>query len=118
MNDNEGVPCKVTLYVQTNDGFDGLITATEVPSKGVVSFMRSMSATLKEAGFVTSSTAQRNQASTAAGEKADDNPWCQDCGGPTERKQGTAKNGKAWAGYFCLKTKDQPKERQHAPQWL
>ena len=118
MNENKERPCEVTLYVQTNDGFDGLIKVTEVPSKGVVGFMRSMSAALKEAGFVTSSTAQRNQASTAAVEKADDNPRCQDCGGLTERKQGTAKNGKAWAGYFCIKTKDQPKERQHAPNWI
>ena len=66
MNENKERPCEVTLYVQTNDGFDGLIKVTEVPSKGVVGFMRSMSAALKEAGFVTSSTAQRNQASTAA----------------------------------------------------
>src|SRR3990167_7170679 len=37
---------------------------------------------------------------------------CPDCGGPTERKTGT-KNGRDWAGNFCINTKDKPREQRH-----
>lgn len=116
--DDKSYPTEITIYLQTPDGFDGLLKVTEVESRASLRFLKQLSAGLKDAGFITSSTAQRNQASTTAVEKANDNPRCEDCGGLTERKQGTAKNGKAWAGYFCIATKDQPKERQHAPHWI
>ena len=57
-------------------------------------------------------------ASGASPAPVNDNPRCQDCGSPTEFKQGKAKNGKAWAGWFCLKTKDAPKEQKHQPKWM
>lgn len=44
-------------------------------------------------------------------------PVCGDCGGPMEHKTGKGKNGKTWAGYFCIRTKDEPREKQHAPVW-
>lgn len=43
-------------------------------------------------------------------------PVCSECGGPMEHKSGN-KGGKSWSGYFCIKTKDEPREKQHAPVW-
>ena len=44
-------------------------------------------------------------------------PVCGECGGPMEFKSGKGKGGKPWQGYFCIKTKDAPREQQHAPAW-
>ena len=61
-------------------------------------------------------TAPRATGSPSA--PANDNPACSVCGGETEYKQGTGKNGKAWSAYFCIKTKDEPQARKHTPIWI
>ena len=75
-----------------------------------------------EAGYTGeyAAQAQTNGSAPTSGatEASSSNPACEQCGGATEFKQGKAKNGKAWAGYFCLKTKGAPKDQQHPVHWL
>lgn len=123
MNGNdEGLPTEITMYVQTAEGFDVQIKVAGLDSAGLTGWIKGMSKRLGEAGFVTSSVAQRNKATVVAREEADSEqegqPVCPDCHGPTEFKNGKAQNGKPWAGYFCLRTKDEPKNRRHTPVWV
>src|SRR5262245_57033203 len=121
MNEREGKPCEVTLYVQTPDGFDGAIKVTEVPSKSAADLLRRMSASLRENGFVAGSAGKRTAggatATATAAVALADTPVCEECGGPTELKRGT-KDGKPWSGYFCLNTAKAPRAERHKARWI
>ena len=67
-------------------------------------------------------TVSATVAPTAVSPREDDeedkNPACPDCGASTEYKTGTAKNGKPWAGYFCLATKNADRNHKHGIVWV
>lgn len=47
------------------------------------------------------------------------NPKCEVCGGPTEYKEGVSKkNNRPWKGYFCINTKNAPRNGQHPTIWI
>jgi hypothetical protein len=50
------------------------------------------------------------QTKMAVGADSPDNPTCSVCGGPTTYKEGVARTGKPWKGYFCS-------NRSHPPKW-
>ena len=118
MSETSDYITEVTLYVATPEGFDTQIKVIGLQTKGLTGSLKGLSRLLLDAGFVTSSVAQRNQVAVKAIEDNPDYPKCPDCGGPTERKEGKAKNGKPWAGYFCLRTAGLPKGQGHTPTWI
>ena len=111
----EGLPTEITLYVQTPEGFDAQVKVMGIETTGLSAWLKGASKKLAEAGFVTSSVAERNHVAVAAA-KGETGPVCPDCGGPTEMKTGNGKKG-PWKGWFCLKTADAPQASRHKPVW-
>ena len=61
-------------------------------------------------------TAPRATGSPSA--PVNDNPAGETCGGETEYKAGKSAKGVPWSGYFCIKTKDEPRDRKHTPKFI
>ena len=123
MNDDEGKDgyiTEATVYVQSpNAKLDIQIKVIGMTTKGLMAKLLGLEKTVMEAGFATSSVAQRNQQVVAAVQATERNsPTCPDCGGPMEYKTGVAKkNNRPWAGWFCLRTADLPQNKRHTPVW-
>lgn len=115
-------PTKVSVWIATPEGFDFNLEVQDIPSNEAVRWLTGMSKVLEANDLKPSSQSQRNAATVVAREEADANgeanPVCPDCGSATEFKNGKGKNGKPWAGYFCLKTANADRNQRHTPVWV
>ena len=117
---------KINLFVRDpNDirfHFEIDPDTTEAMLNHMFSIQVNLSKWLSEHGFVADDSYSRSAPTTAQGGQGaapdPDAPKCRDCGGATEYKSGTTKNGNAWSGWFCKATAHAAPDRRHTPVWV
>lgn len=125
---NEQAECNV--FATSPDGYKVHFKLLEADSAKVVTRLKGLINVLKAEGFQPDGgpSSARSQSPTRAPASrpnpnppqapTNDNPACPDCGGETELKQGKAKNGRVWTGYFCIQTRDADQAHKHTPTWV
>lgn len=119
----EGLPAEVTIHVMTEQGFTADVKVVGLESNQITAWLKKASLALGIAGFLPviparTEAPKQSNGNGHANHNDDSTPVCPDCHGPTEFKNGSAKNGKPWAGYFCIRTKDAPRNSRHTPVWV